>query len=573
MRSESFIPGVWEEEISVSDFLNLNKKEWKESYFQSKRKHLIDMEDTYDVLLDKEDKFFYFPSLKERFFKELKMESTGLFLDDVNFFKFTEAIERKKMLDANLLLELNNSDQKSFIQPDINAVAVYGTRFIIKDIKEYLKKLDSQLQTQEWMHKKINLNRSVEALHCFEEFAKEYGVQVKKPSKDAIEAARSMWITVVYSIIENERTSFSLYSSLSVLDVFIENDIKAKKINEEQAQKLIDEFHCKIGALNQFLEGSSGKGSLNLNIASNFITKTTMRYLESASCYSHLKVPIQLLFNSKEFPHQIEETLSTLYAKGFPISFSQTLRKRNDMGLSVTPFQAYFKNYEDVVFQFNSFDLHKALLIAINGGKEVNTNTNFYQVARALRKEEIHFDTVFYQFESYLRYFITLYAQQVNIYAYYYDRYHDNPFKESLISHYPHYLINLSFHNLTKVVSVLTAVYEQKFELSLGDKGVITAIEIRTTNFEDFIGARLNEIIHHEVNRLLFYKDGNYNVTLFSELPFFEKEDEIEISSLSPISFLKTSFSGFKLVEEKKFITFLREFKDTGYTHIKLKKP
>lgn len=568
MDNRGFIPGVWEEEINVTDFLNLNSKKWSGPI--KKQVHELFFDEEYDVLKDENEIFTFLVPLQ----KEISMvynKKHVLYLGEKTYSNYTETSDRKKFLEIGLISPEKEEEKWAFVQPELCTVPLYGTKEIVRTLKQYVKDLDKQFQTQEWTHRKISHHRSIKAIQEYEEFALKHGVNVRKPCTSAVEVANSLWMTSLYSLLENPEVSFSFHSIFSFLDIFIEKDIQKKKLKEREAQLLVDELYCKLAALRGIAK-CSGIFDFSVTMASSKLNKTSYRLLESALEYKYFKIPFQLIFNTEEFPKEIYEKVEELFNINHPISISQSLRKRDANNLSLTSAHTFFRNFEDITMHFASFDLQKAFVVALNGGKDVGTNSNVQQVTKALDSKQLDFDSALMQFEMFLKYYITLYTEYINTYAYYFDMFHDFPFRQSMISSYPYYLMNVAYHNVSPVVNLLTAIYEEAFELKTNKKGYIEEIVPLTDNREEFIGAKLNEIIHNETKRMLFYKNGHYNILFFAECPFFKKEDRFDTHLLSPMSFSKTSFSGFQLVEENEFEKFFNEFISSNYTHIRIRK-
>lgn len=567
VEERGFIPGVWEEQIKVSDFIRLNsKKKMKENFIFEEQTLFLDKE--YAVIEDEEGKFkFLVPYKKDNGWKI--GETVPRAIDEDRFGKYVENAERKKMIETKILIPSGKEERYSFVQPDVGAVGLYGTRELIKQRKEYLKNMDNQFQTQEWLERRVKQNLEMEALIEFEEFALKQGVSTRKPAKNSNEMANYFWIATLYSVLEEPTSSFSFYNIFSLLDIYIESDKKKGRMNEGNAQRVVDELYCKLGALRK-LSKVSNEFSYSLSIASSQINNTILRVIESAMRYDGNRIPFQLIFNEEEFTETLVEKFKLLFEKGHPIALSQSFRKRNNDELTLTSYHTFFINYEDVTFQLGSLDLEKVFLIGLNGGKDVESNVNFQPVKKGIKPEEITYELAMEQLDAYLRYFITLYAEYINAYAYFLDQNHMLPFRNALTVNFPHYLLNIPFHRVNPIITILTAIYRKDFEVKTNEKGFVVKVSPKNNEKEEFIGSEINKMIHDEIRKMLFYKNGKYNIVFFSEAPFFEKEDRFELNTLSPESFSKTSFSGFHKIEANEFVQFIKDFHGTSYTHIRL---
>lgn len=564
-----FIPGNWEEEINVSDFIQINKKECVNIDFLVSS-HELDMDDDYDVLSDEEKRFIYLAPFHRNLYNPEEMKKR-IFINEEIYTKYIETGDRKKLKESKILTKASESERTSFFQPDISIVPLYGTRKVLNYLKQYIREMDKQFQTVEWIQRRISHHRSLNSLLKFEVFAKEQGVSVKKPAKNAEEAVQMIWVTALYAVYEDASIPFSLYSIFDLLDIFVERDMYLDRISENEVQRMVDELYVKLATLSE-LSNIDIPFDFNLTIGNERICKTVYRFVEAAKAYGEVQIPIQLIFNSNEFPEKLMSDFQKLFVAGHRFAVSQSFRKKADTSLTLTSSHTFFRNYEDVTIQLASFDLKKAFFTALNGGKEVATNTNFYQITQRVSQDNLTFEVAIEKFESFLKYYITLYSEYMNVYTYYYDQYHRLPFRQSLTTEYPHYLINMPYHNITPLLSILTAIKNDNYELRVDKSGYITDIIPKVDDEDEAIAELLNRIINTETDKILFYKNGNYNIVFFSGQPFFQTEDEYKLASFKPESFERTSFSGFKSLSGDEFLGFLNFFPQTTYTHIRLHK-
>lgn len=570
MLSNGFIPGVWEEEINVDDFLNLNKKQWSGGGF-SDYDHELSVPSGYDVISDKQRLFKYLSPFIDKEYLYINNNQSS-YIEEEIYSSYVSTSESRKMIESGLVVESKEDERTAFFQPDIASIPLYGTRYLIKERKNYLKELDKQFQSNEWLQRKIEHHQSINSLYQFESFASKHKINVKKPAKRAKDVANYIWLTSLYAFCEKVETPFTLYSVLSLLDIYIERDIQGKEIEEVEAQRIVDELYCKVAALKELINSENKSFGVNLVIASGRVCKTTYRIIKSAERYDENKMPFQLVLNSSAFPNDLLSGFQRLFGKGHTFSLSKSMRKRDKMNLSITPFHTFFQNHRDVTLQLGSIDMEKLLMISINGGRDVDSDTKFHAVKRALPTDDLNFDTVIECFEEYLTYFLTSYVEYMNAFAYYYDYYHSFSFRRALITDYPHYLLHVPFHHISGVINILTAIYEEQFEIEKNDKGYIEKIVTLTNKKEEFVCQKINDYIHQEIQRLLFYKNGRYSVVFFSDLPFFKEEDDFGMDEFSPFSLRYTSFSGFQSINDKEFKNFMEEFKIKSYTHVRIQK-
>ncbi len=567
VNERGFIPGIWEEEISVNDFLNLNRNQWKEGY--SAVDSGFKISSVYNAVRDDEKNFRYIKPFRE---EDTLMYDYGYerFISEEEYEYFTDTVDRKKFIDIGLIVKATNEERKAFLQPDLCVVPLYGTKFLIKTLKQYIKDLDKQFQTQEWIHRKIGSYRSIEAIQKFEEFALQQGINVRKPCKNALEVINIIWLEALYCQMEDGKVSFAFHNIFDFLDIYIEKDLKSGILNEIKAQRLVEELYCKLGAIR-----SKGKikntFSYGIIIDGTKLNNTTFRLLKSIQNHKEFILPLQIIISETVLPKKLITHLEVIFQTGHPISLSKILKDEYRNNVALTSTQLSFRNFEDVPMNFGSFDLKKGLIVALNGGRDVNKKTAIQQVTKALRVDcELVYEKVWNQLEVFLKYYITAYVEYSNLCAYYFDMFHNLPFRNALVSSYPYYLINLAFHNIEELLKILFSIKEQQIKIVKDEKGYIKDIIPLVNGYDLNILNNLQLHINEEVDRMLFYKNGHFKVTLFEKEPFFTNRSEVGEETSEIPNYIDLNLYRERKIKVNELEIYINKFKDSLYSCVRL---
>lgn len=133
---------------------------------------------------------------------------------------------------------------------DYRRVALYGIDFLMADKLNQFKSLQEKLENGEDLEMTIQLREEIaeqhRALAQIKEMAAKYGYDISGPATSAQEAVQWTYFGYLAAVKSQNGAAMSFGRVSTFLDVFIERDIKAGKLTEEQAQELIDHLVMKL---------------------------------------------------------------------------------------------------------------------------------------------------------------------------------------------------------------------------------------------------------------------------------------------------------------------------------------
>jgi formate C-acetyltransferase len=213
--------------------------------------------------------------------------------------------------------------------------------------------------------------------------AARYGCDISHPARTAREAVQWLYFAYLAAVKSQNGGAMSLGRTATFLDIYIERDLRAGLLNEEQAQELIDHFIMKIRMVRflrtpEFDTLFSGDpiwatevlGGMGLD-GRTLVSKTTFRYLHTL----HTMGPAP------------EPNLTVLWSQALPVAF-----KKYAARVSIATSSLQYENDDLMRSDFHSDDyaiaccvspmvigkqmqffgaranLAKTLLYAINGG-------------------------------------------------------------------------------------------------------------------------------------------------------------------------------------------------------------
>ncbi len=129
---------------------------------------------------------------------------------------------------------------------DYRRVALYGVDYLIEQKIADKSSLDNgnfdrqQIQLAEELYRQINF------LKYLKDMAKMYGYDISQPAKNTKEAVQWTYFAYLAAIKEQNGAAMSLGRVSTFFDIYIERDIANGVITEEQAQEIIDDFVIKL---------------------------------------------------------------------------------------------------------------------------------------------------------------------------------------------------------------------------------------------------------------------------------------------------------------------------------------
>ena len=133
---------------------------------------------------------------------------------------------------------------------DYRRLAIYGADFLMKDKQRQFASLQPRLESGEDIQATIQLREEIaeqhRALGQIKQMAASYGFDVSRPAETAQEAVQWTYFAYLAAVKSQNGAAMSFGRVSSFLDIYIERDLKAGKITEEEAQELIDHLVMKL---------------------------------------------------------------------------------------------------------------------------------------------------------------------------------------------------------------------------------------------------------------------------------------------------------------------------------------
>ncbi len=296
---EEFLPGVWQDEINVRDFIQHNYHEYKgddsflcgatkrtkelmsrvNTLFEVERQFggVLDVDaDTVSGLtsyspgyIDKEKEIIvgmqtnrplkrgvnpfgglrmarqaceaYGYTLSDSIEKQFKYRTTH---NDGVFAAYTD--EMRAARHCHLITGLPDAYGRGRIIGDYRRVALYGIDRLIEEKKKYKRGLAEFDFDEEHIRLAEELSQQIKALGGIKEMAAMYGFDISEPAENARQAVQWTYFAYLAAIKEQNGAAMSLGRVSTFLDIYIERDLKNGRLTEKEAQEIMDDFVIKL---------------------------------------------------------------------------------------------------------------------------------------------------------------------------------------------------------------------------------------------------------------------------------------------------------------------------------------
>lgn len=344
----------------------------------------------------------------------------------------------RKLRKTGLITGLPDNYARGRIIGDYRRLALYGTDALIAAKEADKKALDGAM-TNEIIQLREEISEQIKALTMIAEMAARYGFDVTKPATTAQEAIQWTYFAYLAAIKEQDGAAMSLGNVSSFFDVYIERDLQAGVLTEEQAQELVDHFvmklrlvrHLRMDEYNQLFSGdptwvTESIGGVWSN-GQHKITKTAYRFLQTLYNLGPAPEPNLTILWSEKLPEPFKR-----FATQVSIDTS-SLQYENDCLMSGTGCTddygiaccvSMMEIGKEMQFFGARCNLAKTLLLALNEGKDELTGTLVVPGVKPLSAGPLQLAEVQARFKQTMEFIAEQYVNTMDVIHYMHDKYY-----------------------------------------------------------------------------------------------------------------------------------------------------
>ncbi|MGV2881939.1 formate C-acetyltransferase [Paenibacillus taichungensis] len=345
--------------------------------------------------------------------------------------------EMRAARKAGIITGLPDAYGRGRIIGDYRRVALYGVDFLIRNKKGELNALEVDVIDEDVIRLREELSEQIRALQELKQLGEMHGFDISLPATTAKEAFQWLYFGYLAAIKEQNGAAMSLGRVSSFLDIYIERDLQEGLLTEEQAQELVDHFVMKLRIVkflrtpdyNELFSGdptwvTESIGGMSVN-GETRVTKNSFRFLHTLNNLGPAPEPNLTVLWSTKLPEAFKQYCTKVSIETSSIQYENDDLMRpiygDDYGIACCV--SAMKIGKQMQFFGARANLAKALLYAINGGRDEKSGAQVGPEYPAITSEVLDYNEVMKRFKPMMEWLAKLYMNSLNVIHYMHDKY------------------------------------------------------------------------------------------------------------------------------------------------------
>ena len=432
--------------------------------------------ESYGLEVDKETEYIYH-NLR-------KTHNDGVF--DV----YTPDIRRAR--SSHLITGLPDGYGRGRIIGDYRRVALYGVDALIEEKKDELYILDVDEFTEDIIRSREETSDQIKALNELKQMALKYGFDISAPAKNAKEAIQWLYFAYLGAIKDQNGAAMSLGRTSTFLDIYIQRDLENGTITESEAQELMDHFVMKLRLVrflrtpeyNELFSGdpvwvTESIGGMGID-GRTLVTKNSFRVLHTLTTLGPAPEPNLTVLWSKNLPKGFKDFTAKLSIKTSSIQYENDDLMRITLGddYGIACCVSAMMIGKQMQFFGARANIAKALLYAINGGRDEKTGKQVTPRFEPITSEYLEFNEVMEKYDQMLDYVAKIYIKALNAIHYMHDKYSYEALEMALHDRQIIRTMACGIAGLSVVADSLSAIKYAKVKVIRDDTGLAVDYQV-----------------------------------------------------------------------------------------------
>lgn len=410
--------------------------------------------------------------------------------NDGVFDAYTE--EMKAARHSGIITGLPDAYGRGRIIGDYRRLALYGIDRLIEDKEKQFDSLDLDFIESETIRAREEIREQIYALEDLRKMGNIYGFDLSVPAANGKEAVQWTYFAYLAAVKEQNGAAMSLGRVSNFFDIYFERDLKDGLITESEIQEIMDHFIMKLRMVrflrtpdyNELFTGdptwvTEVIGGMGLD-GRHMVTKTSYRFIHTLYNLGAAPEPNLTILWSQRLPENFKRFCTKVSIDTSSIQYENDELMRVEYGddYGIACCVSVMKIGKQMQFFGARANLAKALLYAINGGKDEVTGEQVGPEYAPITSECLDYDEVCNKFDNMMDWLTNLYINTLNIIHFMHDKYcYEN--------------IQMAFHDkeivrtmacgvagLSVVADSLSAIKYAKVKTIRNDKGLAVDYEI-----------------------------------------------------------------------------------------------
>ena len=369
------------------------------------------------------------PQVHEAFTKYRKTHNDGV------FDAYTPEIRACRR--SGIITGLPDAYGRGRIIGDYRRVALYGVKRLIEAKQEERAQVDEMWPTDEIIRIREELADQLRALKDLAAMGKLYDCDISEPASNAHEAVQWTYLGYLGAIKEANGAAMSIGRISTFLDIYIDRDLREGKLDEAGAQELWDQLVQKLRIV-RFLRtpdydalfsgdpywATECVGGMDLS-GRPMVTKSSYRMLHTLTNLGPAPEPNITVLWSKNLPDTFKRYCIKVSKETSSLQYENDDLMRPLWGddYAIACCVSAMKLGKQMQFFGARVNLPKALLYAINGGRDEISGDQIAPASSPITSDVLGYDEVFEKFDTTMEWLARTYVHAMNCIHYMHDKY------------------------------------------------------------------------------------------------------------------------------------------------------
>jgi len=369
------------------------------------------------------------PRTKEIFTKYRKTHNDGV------FDAYTP--EMRRCRKSGIITGLPDAYGRGRIIGDYRRVALYGVDRLIADKQAQQASLELDTIDEDTIRLREELSEQIKALNELKEMAASYGVDISRPASNGKEAIQWLYFGYLAAVKEQNGAAMSLGRVSTFLDIYFERDLRLGSATEAEIQEWLDHFVMKLRMVrflrapeyNELFSGdptwvTEAIGGMGLD-GRPLVTKTSFRILNTLYTLGPAPEPNLTVLWSENLPEPFKHFCAQVSIDTSSIQYENDDLMRPYWGddYAIACCVSAMRVGKQMQFFGARVNLAKALLYAINGGRDEQSGAQVAPMFAPITGDTLTWEETLPRFEQMLAWLAKVYVNTLNVIHYMHDKY------------------------------------------------------------------------------------------------------------------------------------------------------
>ncbi|MEV0175755.1 formate C-acetyltransferase [Streptomyces sp. NPDC050803] len=320
---------------------------------------------------------------------------------------------------------------------DYRRVALYGVDRLIAAKKAVKALLDAEWPSVQVIQEREETSEQIRALEELKVMALSYGFDISGPARTGHEAVQWLYFAYLAAVKEQNGAAMSIGRIDAFLDIYLQRDIERGLLTESEAQELIDDFVIKLRIVRflrtpEYNELYSGDPTwVTWSMAGlgedgrPLVTRTSFRALNTLYNLGPAPEPNLTVFWSPRLPEAFKKYAAQVAIDTSALQFEsdELMRPKYGDDTAIACCVSAMAMGKQMQFFGARVNVAKALLYAINGGRDEVSGKTVVEGFEPITDEYLDYDTLLARYDAMLGWLAKTYVHALNVIHYMHDKY------------------------------------------------------------------------------------------------------------------------------------------------------